>query len=283
MIIDALKVTNSRSEVLNLPLDDTSGGFSVQEIGGLGPVKTTLVSSSFANLDGEQYHSSRREPRNITLKLGLHPDYATESVADIRAILYQYFLTKGKLLLTFHMYDKFALSVLNEFRDLDISAYVETFDPEIFTKDPTSDISLMCFDPDFYDPTMVVFDGETVSNTDQMFLSYDGTVDTGVIFTLRPDRNLDDFSIYYTGPDGVLKTVTFSYPLLAGDVLTISSVVGSKSAVLTRAGVESSVLYAISAQSSWLTMQPGNNGIRVYATGAPIPFDIQYLTRFGGL
>jgi hypothetical protein len=71
--------------------------------------------------------------------------------------------------------------------------------------------------------------------------------------------------------------------LVAGDVLSINTVTGSKGATLTRAGVESSVLYGISPQSSWLELMPGVNTIRVYATGAAIPLSIEYINRYGGL
>ena len=74
MLLKTLKVTNSRGFTLDLPLEDISGGFIVKGIEGLGPVKATLVSSSFANMDGEQYHSSRRKARNLIVKLGLDPD-----------------------------------------------------------------------------------------------------------------------------------------------------------------------------------------------------------------
>lgn len=283
MLLKTVNVTNSRGSVLSLPLEDNSGGFSVLDIEGLGPVKATLVSSSFANMDGEQYQSSRRETRNIKLKLGLQPDYGVGSVKELRDILYQYFMPKSKIIPDFHMYDKFATDVLLEYLDLNIEAYVETCEPDIFTSDPTMNISLICFDPDFYDPNLVTFDGMSVADVTVTNLAYAGTVDTGVIFTLRPDRVLNEFTIYHTTPDGSQVTIDFAYPLLAGDILTISSVVGQKSVTLTRAGVERSVLYAISPQSGWLTLQPGDNGLRVYATGAPVPFTVEYLNKYGGL
>lgn len=283
MLLNALEVLNSRGATLNLPLEDTSGGFVVQKIEGLDPVKATLVSSSFANMDGEQFHSSRREARNIKLTLGLDPDYAVGSVKDLRDFLYQYFMPKSRDILTFRMFDKFATEIFNQYLNLNIEAYIESFDSDLFVAEPTVDISMMCFDPDFFDPNLVTFDGMTVSDTTTGTVTYDGTIETGVILTIRPNRAMTDVTIYHTPPDGTQVTVYISYPLLAGDVLQVSSVTGSKSATLLRGGVESSVLYAISPQSGWLTLQPGDNGLRVYAVGAPVPFDIQYLNKYGGL
>lgn len=283
MLLNALNVTNSRGSVLSLPLEDISTGFAVKSIEGLDPVKATLVSSSFANQDGEQYHSSRREARNIKIKLGLEPDWAAEDVKTLRDQLYAFFMPKTKAMLGFHMFDVHAQNILEQTLDLLIAGRIESFDTPLFTDEPEVDISVMCFDPDFYDPIGVIFEGMTVSDQTEAVLAYKGTVETGVVLTLRPDRAIDEFTIYHRPPDESLRTIDFSYPLVAGDVLVITSVLGSKSVKLTRAGTESSVLFAISPQSGWLELQPGNNNLRVYATGAPVPFSIDYITKYGGL
>lgn len=283
MLLNALNVKNSRGSVLPMPFEDISGGFIVQKIDGLGPVKATLVSSSFANMDGEQYHSSRREARNIVLSLGLEPDHAVLSVKDLRDQLYNFFMPKSEVTLTFHAFDKFATSVLNQILDLDIVGRVESCEPDIFTKDPTLVVSLMCFDPDFYAPIPVLVDGMTVADLTPTMLNYIGTVETGVVFTLRPNRSVPEFTIYHQPPDGTLKMVDVSYPLVAGDVLQISSIIGSKGVKLTRAGVESSIMYAVTPQSAWLELQPGDNSLRVYAGGAPVPYSIEYTNKYGGL
>ena len=114
MLLNALKVTNSQGTELDMPLSDNSNGFLIKNIDGLDPVKATLVSSSFANLDGEQYHSARRETRNIVLSLGLDPSWGSASVKDLRDQLYSYFMPKSPLLMNFHMFDKNATNVLEQ-------------------------------------------------------------------------------------------------------------------------------------------------------------------------
>lgn len=283
MLLNSIDVQNSRGTLLSLPLEDISAGFVVRKIDGLGPVKATLVSSSFANMDGEQYHSSRREARNIVMSLGLKPDYAHMSVQDLRDQLYNFFMPKSSCMLTFHLFNKFAATIYDQNLDLDIEARVETCEPTIFTDDPALDISMMCFNPDFYDPATVQVDGMSVAGLTDSVLPYAGTTDTGVIFQLKPDRDVPDFTIYHRPPDQTLHTIDFTYPLIAGDILEISSVRGSKYAKVTRAGVESSVLYGISPPSDWLTLQPGDNNLRVYTDGAPIPYSITYTNKYGGL
>lgn len=282
MQLSSLEVTNAQGSVLELPLEDPVN-YIIKNIEGLGPVNATLVSSSFANMDGAQYHSSRRETRNIVLTLGLEPDYAISSVQALRDELYKFFMPKTPGTWKFHLFDKFTESVLEQSRDRVIQGRVESCEPSIFTKDPAMDISLVCFDPDFVDPVPASFEGLTLTDITDMSLPYEGTVDTGVIFTLVADHDFEAFTIFHHPPDGSLVTVDFSYPILEGDVVTISSVQGSKYVKLLRAGVESSILYAISPQSGWIRLQPGDNSIRVYATDTPMVYTIDYTTKYGAL
>jgi hypothetical protein len=285
MLLDAVKVTNSQGSVLNLPLEDPSAGFVVRNIDGLGPVKATLVSSSFANMDGGQYHSARREPRNIVLTLGLEPDYAFQGVQALRDQLYQFFMPKSKATLDFHMFDKFTQNIETQTKDLIIEARIEDFDSALFTKDPTAVISMMCYDPDFVDPRLIEFNGPVGTSLVEQDLYYEGTVETGVLFNISPNEDLSDFTIYHRPPDGTLVTIDFSYPILAGESVQISSVPGSKYVTLWgNDNVEKSILYAVSPQSGWLELQPGHNKIRVYAVLTdPIGYNIEYTNKYGGL
>ncbi len=283
MLLKALEVTNSRGSVLNLPLEDASEGFIVKDILNLGPVKATLSSSSFANLDGAQYHSSRREARNIIVKLGLDPDYGVSSVYDLRTQLYNFFMPKTQAKLTFTLFDKFSLSVLGQVFELEIYGRIESFEPDIFSNEPTVDLSLMCFNPDFIDPDEAIFEGSTVADLTEAVLTYDGTVETGALFTILPDRAMPDVTIYHRPPDDTLRTIYFTYDLIAGDKLEISSVIGDKYVTLTRAGVEASQLYSLSPQSSWLELMPGDNNLRVYSDGAAVPYTLEYTNKYGGL
>lgn len=283
MLLKTLKVTNDRSETIEFPLANPVNGFVVKDIEGLGPVKATLVSSSFATMDGEQYHTARRESRNIVVKMGLDPDYGQMNVYDLRKQLYSYLMPKSKVVVGLGLVDKFNPNIITQKLNVEIEARVESMDPDIFTKDPTLDLSLMCYDSDFIDPTPVVFEGDTVSDLTESTLTYDGTVETGVAFKIMPDRALTDFTIYHKKPDDTLRVTYFTIPLASGDELVINSVPGDKYATLTSGGVESNVLYGVTPQSAWLELAPGDNTIRVYADGTPVPYEIEYTNKYGGL
>lgn len=273
MRLEKLEVRNSSGSLLTLVLADVSDGLVVQGIEGLEPVKATLVSSSFAQLDGAQYHTSRREPRNIKLRLGLESDYAPVLVGDLRDRLYDYFMPKTEVSLRFFTY----------LQRLDISGRIEAFETALFTQEPVVDVSIMCFDPDFYSLTPAEHDGITTSGLTETTIDYLGTVETGILFTLNVNRSVSEFTIYHKPPDGSLRVLDFASQLLAGDKLIINTIVGDKYVTRLRSGVETSLVYALSPQSNWIEFQPGLNNIRVYAEGTAIPFEIKYTDKYGGL
>ena len=263
-----------QGDLLSLSLQDLSDGIAIEDIEGLGPVKATIVSSSFATLDGVQYQSSKREPRDVKFKFGLEPDYVSTTVEDVRNRLYKFFMPKSQVDLRF---------ILSSGLEVDISGRVETCEPSHFSKEPGLDVSVFCSNPDFYDRVPVEFSGQTVSDTTETPIVYEGSIETGINFVLNVNRTISEFTIYHRPPDNSLRTLEFATPLSAGDVLAISTVPGAKGATLTTAGVTKSVLYGVSPQSNWIELMPGTNNIRVYAEGVGIPFDIEYINKYGGL
>lgn len=276
-MLDKVEVLTEQGVLLTLPLQDISQGYSVQDIDGLDPVKATIVSSTFGQMDGEQYQSSRREKRNIILTLGYEPDYIMGTVQDLRKKLYSFFMPKSRVLLRFFQTGEPVVQIYGR---------VESFNSPKFAKEPTAVISMLCFDPDFYNPTPVVLSGNTTSSTVETTHAYPGSVETGILFRLMVNRNdLTEFTIYHRPPDDSLRSLDFATatPLQTGDVVSISTIPGNKFVTLTRGGVDTSFLFGVSPQSDWISFFPGNNKLRVYAEGAGIPYEIEYTTKFGGL
>lgn len=272
-MLSLVEARSAQGALLSLPLSDASSGIYIKEIGGLDPVKATLVSSSFAGEDGEQYHAMRREARDVTLKLGLEPDYTTTTVRALRARLYNYFMTGVPVNLRF--YDEDGLIV-------GINGRVETCESPQFTAEPEMNVSVRCFKPLFEELTDEVVTGDTVATDSDMTINYDGTVETGILFEMTVNRDIGGFTIYHTAPDGLLRSMDFQASVLNGDKITISTVPGSKYAVLASNG-GASILRGISPQSNWIELQPGPNQFRVYMPGAAIPWQITYTNRHGGL
>lgn len=279
-MLNDIKVLNSKGDVLDLPLDDSVQGFVIQEITGLEPVNATLVSSSFANMDGAQFHSSRREPRNVKIKLGLETDNHIASVRDLRTGLYNFFMPKTEVALRFHFIE--GEGVL-DFLDWEVIGRIESFEAPIFAQEPVADISMICFDPDFRDLVPVKISDYTTSGATELAHNYKGTVEAGIEFVLRIDRNISFFQLFHRPPGGALRSMDFSYPFLAGDVLKVGTAHRAKYVTLVRGGVATDILYALSPQSGWIELFPGINKFRVLVPGAQMPYEINYTTRHGGL
>jgi hypothetical protein len=265
--------------LLAMPMGDVSSGIYIADIEGLGPVKATLVSSSFAGEDGEQFHSSRREARDVKLTLGLEPDYVTSTVRALRARLYNYFMTGMPVNLRFYDTDG-AINLT-----VGIDGRVETCEPTIFSDEPAMEVGVRCFKPDFLELVNQTVAGNTTSTSSDTTINYTGTVESGIVFTMTVNRALADFTIYHTPPDGIVRSLYFNNPLATGDKIEISTVPGSKYARLTLSGQTNatSILRGVSPSSNWIELQPGPNKFRVSVTGAAIPWSLYYTNRHGGL
>ena len=273
-MLTLVEVRNSAGDLLSLQLDDISDGYLLGGVGGLDPGNAVLTSSDYAQQDGAQYHSAKRPARNITMSIELRPDWSVDTVKDLRTRLYKWFMPKGQIELRFIDEDDSTVT---------ITGRVESCESGLFSKEPSVTVSVMCFDPDLLAMSATEISGDTVSDTTTTLVSYDGTVETGIVLTLNVDRTESDFTIYHTKPGGEVVSLDFAASMVADDVVVINTITGSKGATLTRAAVSSSVLYGVSPQSVWIELLPGDNLIRVYTTGAGIPYTLSYTKRYGGL
>lgn len=276
-MLTSVEARNDQGDLLELPFQDISSGFAIEDIDGLDPVKATLVSSPFAQVDGSQFQASRREARNLIFTLSFEPDYVSGSIEELRDKLYQFFMTETKVNLRFIRTGK---------PDVYIDGTVESFDAPRFLQTLKATISVMCFKPDFLELEPTTFSESTTATSDEDDLIYYGSVETGVKITVNVNRTVsidDTLSIFFRDPGNNTRKLDFAYDMVSGDTLVISTVVGSKSATLTHAGVPTNVLQSVAPSSQWLNLFRGVNGIRVYLEGAAIPFTIEYTTRYGGL
>lgn len=272
-MLTMVSATNLQNGTLLLPLMDSSGGYSVQDVEGLGPVKATLVSSSLAQQDGAKLNNVRRESRNITMILGLESDFVTNTVAQLRRQLYSYFSPKSEITFSVYEDDEFWGST---------SAIVESCEPVMFSADPQVAISLICNDPDFYAPEVTSIDSFTVDDTSTQTITYEGTTETGILFTLTFLEDATGITLNNTRPDGSLDLLELDGAFSNGDVLTINTNDSQKSLILSKAGHPQSVLSYLGTRSEWIKLQPGDNLFRAFYNGTTTPFNLQYTAKFEG-
>jgi hypothetical protein len=253
---------------------DTSGGYSVRDIEGLDPVDAVLTSSSMAQVDGATPQNARRDIRNITMKLGLVPDYVANTVQSLRSDLYKYLLPKTNITLAFYIDG--ALSLVG-------SGQVETLSNVMFSDDPEVDVSIVCYDPDFYTPAPTVLSLNTTSDTNTTLIDYEGTSEAGVIFTLNINRTLTEFTIYSTTPDNTVQKFDVNGAYLTGDVIVVNTIPGQKGVTLTRGALSTPIMYDVDPLAVWTSLERGGNAFRAYAAGAAIPYTLSYTEKFGGI
>ena len=275
-MLNRIEIHKKDGRVLTLPIYDATN-YQVKDVQGLDPVKANIVTSNFAHIDGTQFQSSRREMRNIVMKLGIDSFGIGKSVQELRKDLYAYLMPKTNITL------KFIRENLDVFA---IDGQIETFDSSLFVKEPEATISILCFDPDFRNDNTTTFTGSTVNTAVDSDIIYNGEVDSGFIFTMTPTVDLDTFTIQNTQTDGTVRKLIFdsaTNPILSGQTVIISTVPGDKYVRVSNNGTVSSVLWGLDQTSDWVALYPGLNKMRVIAGTAGIPYNIEYYTRFGGL
>jgi hypothetical protein len=143
--------------------------YEIRNIDGLGPVKADINTSPLGSIDGESYAGSSVGGRNIVLTIGLKPDWLGWSPEALRRKLDNYFMPKKRIAL---LIDTESLSGMY------IRGYVESNEPNIFSKDPEIQISIICPEPYFRDSFATLLNGTTTD--DDIGINYTGTVDAGM-------------------------------------------------------------------------------------------------------
>jgi hypothetical protein len=278
-MLTQMDVINASGGTLQLPLASSAGGYVVKEIDGLDPVTATLTSSSLAQVDGAQLNAASRGTRNITAKFGFAPDYSASSVKSLRKNLYKYMLPKSNITMKF--YDNGTLNAITTGTVESLAA-----PSSFFVQDPEMDLSVICFDPDFYAPDSETVTGATIapSTSTPSAITYEGDSAAGFIFTLNINGAPTTISLYNVQPDGTSQLFEMdNLSLASGDVVTINTIPFQKAVTRNRAGTVTSLLYTKSQQSVWPSLVTGVNNIRCTSDLAAIPWSLNYTAKFAGL
>ena len=212
-MIKSLQFSNyvGESKILTIELGaPETSGLWVKSIKGIGPGKATINTTDMASSDGGIFNSARSEIRNITITLGLmeySDDNGNYSVETVRRRLYKYFGKKNQLRIYINTDYAGGFTLYTD-------GYVESCEPNIFSKDETIDISIICPNPNFYN--IDGYDGIDFSGTEavfefpmdyteslddpfivgQFYYEYDSETDT---YFLTVDQVRQSGKTYYTG------------------------------------------------------------------------------------
>lgn len=278
-MIKSITVTNylGDSIVLELTRPEKSG-FVIKSITGLGAGKANVNTTEVATNDGSLFNSSRIPSRNIVISLKY---LWNDSVEDVRQLSYKYFPIKKKV----------TLLIETDNRSAEIEGYVESNDPDIFSKDEGSDISIICPNPFFYSAgnnginTTVFYGVEplfefpfsnesltecllemgAIQNQTEKVIVYNGDAEIGVTITIHAVGEAGTITIYNTGTREIMridsnKLEAFTGSgIMAGDDIIICTVKGNKSITLQRSGKSINILNCLDKDADWFRLAKGDN------------------------
>lgn len=278
-MIQSITVTNYLGDSIKLELArPEKSGFVVKSVTGLGSGKANINTTEVATNDGSLFNSSRLPSRNIVISLKY---LWNDSVEDVRQLSYKYFPIKKKV----------TLLIETDNRSAEIDGYVEANDPDIFSKDEGSDISIVCPNPFFYSAgnkglnTTVFYGVEplfefpfsnesltecllemgAIQNQTEKVIVYNGDAEIGVTITIHAVGEAGSITIYNTGTREIMridndKLEAFTGSgIIAGDDIVICTVKGSKSIILQRAGKSINILNCLDKDADWFQLAKGDN------------------------
>lgn len=302
-MIKSLTVINPKNEALKLSLrEPEESGLYIQDINGLGPPKSDVMTTRLAAIDGSLFSSSRITDRNIVMTLGM---LDSPTIEEARLRTYKYFPIKKEITLFFE----------TDSRVASVSGFVESNEPNIFSKMETAQISIVCPDPFFYDIGVdnTVFSGirpmfsfpfanESLTENKLVFgeflldtraiLTYNGDVDTGVLITIHalgPANNITLYNIdtserFSIDMNRVANLTGETFHI--GDSIIISTIRGKRYAFLLREGLYTNIISAIDKRSDWFQLTSGDN-IFMFTDSegeeANIMITFSYRNAYGGI
>lgn len=282
-MIKSVVITNHLGESIELELrSPEKSGFFIQGIEGLGPSKATINTTELLTNDGSVWNSSRVASRNILFNLGF---LEMPTIEVTRQRSYKYFPIKKRI----------GIVVKADTRTCETFGYVETNEPDIFSNQETTSISVICPDAYFHslDIMNTVFSGTDhnfqfpfsnesltvnkisfgdIHNDTQQTIFYEGDADVGVVIYIHALGLIEDITIYNSNTREImridtdrLQTITGA-PIGVGDDIVISTVKGDKSVTLVRNGISTNVLNALDKDADWFKLTKGDN-IFAYTAG----------------
>lgn len=250
-MLDNVRILNDDTLDKRLVFNKVTDGIRIKEVSGLGPVNAAINTSAKGNGDGVNYNSRSIGARNIVLSLALSRSGA-KTVESIRRDVYSYFPVGEEVELHFE-----SSGVAYQ-----IHGRVESAVPEIFTKEPTVQVSVICVDPYFHVYSGTVNSITLPNSATDYGIEYQGRVKSGIIFETEiigtPPPTISGYielrqnisSPAYKGfriYDFDIANVTSGavYDFRQGDKIRVVTIPGQKEAIYIRNNKEYNIMGAL--------------------------------------
>lgn len=314
-MIYSVSVLNPSNDELIMELTNPEkSGFSIRHIDGIGPTKSNINVYDVPSIDGGLFNSARTQARNIVIKLGYEwiktGDHDTPTIEDARHLSYKFFPLKRNVRLEF----------ITDYRTLYIDGYIESNEPDIFSKDEVTTISIICPDPNFYasdtnygyinyanqngfespfdnnslDEDLIEF--SSMVNSNSCKIDYEGDNITGVKLELffkywypKSQQMTISFinkiksTVIYVDPNRIFRTS--EHNICPGSRLIINGKPGHKSVEFQRFEETYNVFNAVTLANDWPILYPGENTVVLRAGGSveAIKGRVIYNTLYDGV
>jgi len=281
-MIYSFAITNYLGDRVKLELGKPEvSGFLIKSVTGLGPVRANVNTTEVVTNDGSMFNSARLSQRNIVFQLAFVDTVYGETIEDIRQKSYKYFPAKKSV----------EIVIETDNRYVKIKGYVESNEPDIFSSQEGTQISIICPDPYFYsagedgnnvtdfytiDP-MFEFPFSNESLTDPLLIfgkiqiktegviTYYGDSEIGVVIYIHAIGPATNINIYNTETREVMMINTTKLEkltgkgLVASDDIVINTTKGEKSITLVREGASYNILNCLDKNTDWFTLSNGDN------------------------
>lgn len=242
--------------------------YILKDVDGLGPPEVDVSIADTLNAGGF-YQGRRPQSREIVARVGLNPDFsAGQTASDLRASLYGMLTPGASDNLTVQIMD--GVTVL-----VQTLGYVKKMEINPFSKDPEVQVTIACLSWYLEVPNLLF-----VAPADKAAPAIDnvGTAPSGIHLEVVFTSNLSSWTL--TNAAGKKMLVTYAF--LTGDKLTIDTRPGSRGIWLVRGGVTTNIIWALSADSTWLMLHGGNN---IFSTSSQAFNwgDVYYLPQHWGI
>ena len=299
-MIKSVTAVNFKGESIKMDLfHPESSGFIIIKIDGIGPGKATVTKNDSKVYDGGTITSARLPSRNIKMEIQF---LWVNSIEDVRHKSYKYFPLKKPIKLIFE----------TDTRTVEIEGVVESNEPDIFSSEESTNISIICPDPYFYAsgenslsktefsginamfeiPSDAGYSNESLTEalteistlyiqSERGIMNY-GEVDIGVVISIKPlaiVKGILTISNVTLGQNmsfdlNKIKTITEN-DFHLGDELVINTLRGKKSVTLVREGKNYNALSCIDTRTDWIYLTSGENTFTYYLNGEGIE-DLQF-------
>lgn len=299
-MIKSVTAVNFKGESIKMDLfHPESSGFIIIKIDGIGPGKATVTKNDSKVYDGGTITSARLPSRNIKMEIQF---LWVNSIEDVRHKSYKYFPLKKPITLIFE----------TDTRTVEIEGVVESNEPDIFSSEESTNISIICPDPYFYAsgenarsrtefsginplfeiPSDTGYSNESLTEalteisalyvrSERGIMNY-GEVDIGVVISIKPlaiVKGILTISNVTLGQNmsfdlNKIKTITEN-DFHLGDELVINTLRGKKSVTLVREGKNYNALSCIDTRTDWIYLTSGENTFTYYLNGEGIE-DLQF-------